>query len=320
MSVFGWGLIRVASLSLTAYLCAMPLIDIYSRRKRQAAKTTADVYQYVDLSPKLRQQMLFAFNHMAEAAVVGTSSEDEFWHEVVEILREEQGVESLGQRYFANDREEFDGWFKANDDVDAALDAVEVVTRVCAYYARRGYENTEPRVEAHVTTLNDRMLEAQFGFQVEDGTIVELSSQFAHAEIVVPALRVLGEDRFATANAEFRKAHEEFRNQSYADCITDCGKALESVFKVIAAERCWPGVSENSTLAKLIEAAVVNNLFPGYMEEQVRGLRAMLQGPGTVRNKDGAHGKGDAPSHASRDLAAYQLHQTAAALIFLAAR
>ncbi len=37
----------------------MPLIDIYSRRKRQAAKTTADVYQYFYLSPKLRQQMIF---------------------------------------------------------------------------------------------------------------------------------------------------------------------------------------------------------------------------------------------------------------------
>lgn len=298
----------------------MPLIDIYSRRKRQAAKTTADVYQYVDLSPKLRQQMLFAFRHMADVAVKGTSTEAELWNDVVEILREEQGVESLGKGYFPHAQAEFDHWFKANDDIDAALDAVEIITRVCAYYAPRGYDNTTPQFKKLVTTLNDRMLEAQFGFQVEDVTIVELSSQFAHAEIVVPALRVLNEDRFATANAEFRKAHEEFRNQSYADCITDCGKALESVFKVIAAERSWPGVSDNSTLAKLIEAAAANDLFPGYMEEQVRGLRAMLQGPGTVRNKDGAHGKGDAPSHASRDLAAYQLHQTAAALIFLAGR
>jgi hypothetical protein len=315
-----WGLIFVASLSFIAYLRAMPLIDIYSRRKRQAAKTTADVYQYVDLSPKLRQQILFAFRHMVEAAVKGTSSEKELWATVVEIIREEQGVESLGTGYFPHSQAEFDYWFKTNDDVDAAMDAVEIVTRACAYYAPLGYQNTLPTVKNNISTLNDRMLEAQFGFQVEDGTIVEVSSQFAHAEIVVPALRVLSEDRFATANAEFRKAHEEFRNQSYADCITDCGKALESVFKVIAAERSWPGVSENSTLAKLIEAAAANDLFPGYMEEQVRGLRAMLQGPGTVRNKDGAHGKGDAPSHASRDLAAYQLHQTAAALIFLAAR
>ena len=298
----------------------MPLIDIYSRRKRQASKTTADVYQYIELSPKLRQQMLFAFNHMAEVAVKGTSTENELWQNVVEILREEQGVESLSPGYFENAQAEFDCWFKTNDDVDAALDAVEVITRICAYYAPRGYENTVSGVNNHINTLNARMLEAQFGFQVENGIIVEFSSQFAHVEIIVPALRVLSQDRFGTADAEFRKAHEEFRNRSYVDCITDCGKALESVFKVIAAERGWPGVSDNSTLAKLIEAAATNDLFPGYMEEQVKGLRAMLQGPGTVRNKDGAHGKGDAPSHASRDLAAYQLHQTAAAIIFLAAR
>lgn len=298
----------------------MPLIDIYSRRKRQASKTTVDVYQYVDLSPKLRQQMLYAFNHMAEVAVRGCSTEGELWQGVVEMLREEQGVECLGKGYSSNARDEFDKWFKANDDVDAALDAVEIVTCICAYYAERGYKNTMAGVKRHVTTLNDRMLEAQFGFQVEDDAVVELSSQFAHSEIVVPALRVLSEDRFATADAEFRKAHEEFRNRSYADCITDCGKALESVFKVMAAERGWPGVSDNSTLAKLIEAAAANDLFPGYMEEQIKGLRAMLQGPGTVRNKDGAHGKGNSPSHADRDLAAYQLHQTAAALIFLATR
>lgn len=298
----------------------MPLIDIYSRRKRHAAKTTADVYQYVDLSPKLRQQMLFAFDHMAEVAVRGTSTSAELWHDVVEILREEQGVESLFRSYIDNDRAEFDGWFKVNDNIDAALDAVEIVTRICTYYAQRGYENTISGVDKHVATLNNRMLETEFGFQVENGTIIELSSQFAHAEIVLPALHLLSADRFATADEEFRKAHEEFRNQSYADCITDCGKALESMFKVIAAERGWAGVSNNSPLAKLIEAAAVNNLFPGYMEEQLKGLRALLQGPGTVRNKDGAHGKGNAPSNASRDLAAYQLHQTAAALIFLAAR
>ncbi|WP_294243092.1 STM4504/CBY_0614 family protein [uncultured Sphingomonas sp.] len=313
-------MIGIAVEASDAYLIAMPLMDIYSRRKRQASKETADVYQYVNLSPKLRQQMLFGFYRMAEAAVTGTSTEDEFWRNVVDILREEQGVEKLVRSYFDNSRAEFDGWFKGNDDVDAALDAVEIVVRLCAYYAPRGYQNTMPTVKNHVETLNGRMLEAQFGFQVEDGTIVEISSQFAHAEIVVPALQVLGEERFATANADFRKAHEEFRNQSYADCITDCGKALESVLKVIAAERGWSGVNDNSTLAKLLEAAVTNGLFPGYMEEQVKGLRMMLQGPGTVRNKDGAHGKGDAPSHATRDLAAYQLHQTAAALIFLAAR
>lgn len=299
----------------------MPLIDIYSRRKRQAAKTTVDIYQYVDLSPKLRQQMLFAFDHMVEAAVKGTStSVEEFWRLVVEVLREEEGVQSLGQRPHMTCRIEFGSWFKANNDVDPVLDAVEIVTRFCNYFAPRGYDSTVSAVNVHVTTLNDRMLEAQFGFQVEAGTIVELSSQFAHAEIVVPALHVLSEKRFATADAEFRKAHKEFRDQSYADCITDCGKALESVFKVIATERSWPGVDDNSTLAKLIEAAAANNLFPGYMGEQVKGLRAMLQGIGTVRNKDGAHGKGDAPSHADRDLAAYQLHQTASALLFLASR
>lgn len=299
----------------------MTLIDTYSRRKRQASKTTADVYQYVDLSPKLRQQMLFAFYRMAEVALKGSShTEGQFWQEVVEFLREEQGVQFLARGYFPSAREEFDSWFKANNDIDTCLDAVEVVTRMCSYFAQRGYENTVSEVKNVVTTINERMLEAQFGFQIEGGVIVELSSEFAHAEIVVPALRVLSEDRFATANAEFRKAHEEFRNQSYADCITDCGKALESVFKVIAAERNWPSVNDHSTLAKLIEAAASNGLFPGYMEEQIRGLRAMLQGPGTVRNKDGAHGKGDAPSNADRDLAAYQLHQTAAALLFLAAR
>lgn len=299
----------------------MTLPNIYSRRKRQAAKTTADVYQYVDLSPKLRQQMLFAFDQMVEAAVRGADwSVSDLWQNVVGILREEQGVAVLVGSYCAYSRDEFDSWFKINRDVDAALDAVEIVTRVCAFTARRGYQDTSGSVNDCVAKLNARMLEAQFGFQVEDGTIVELSSQFAHAELVVPALHVLSEGRFATANAEFRKAHEEFRNQSYADCITDCGKSLESVFKVIAGERGWTGVNENSTLAKLIEGAVANNLFPGYMEEQVKALRAMLQGPGTVRNKDGAHGKGDAPSLASRDLAAYQLHQTAAALIFLAAR
>lgn len=296
----------------------MPLIDIYSRRKRQAAKTSADVYQYVDMSPKLRQQILFALAHMTEAAAKGTDSC--LWNSIVDFLREEQGVTKLGRTYSANRETEFEEWFRNNDNVSDALDAIEICVRIALYYAPRGYYKTVEEVERHIAILNARMLEAQFGFQVEGNTVVELSSEFAHAQIVVPGLRLLSEDRFATANVEFRKAHEEFRQQSYADCITDCGKALESVFKVIAAERSWPGVSDNSTLAQLIGAAVANDLFPGYMEAQVTALRGLLQGSGTVRNKDGAHGKGDAINNADRDLAAYQLHQTAAAIIFLAAR
>ena len=72
---------------------------------------------------------------------------------------------------------------------------------------------------------------------------------FAHKEIVVPALRLIHDSRFASAEQEYLDAHEAYRKGELEDCIVGCGKALESTLKVIGDGRSWP-ITANDPASK----------------------------------------------------------------------
>jgi hypothetical protein len=98
----------------------------------------------------------------------------------------------------------------------------------------------------------------------------------------------------------------------------NCGKALESVLKVIGASRKWQ-IKDNDTANKLIQAAVTAEFLPQYLQASVTHLIGLItSSTPTVRNKMGGHGAGTTRRTVPRHLASFQLHQTAAVILFLA--
>jgi hypothetical protein len=74
---------------------------------------------------------------------------------------------------------------------------------------------------------------------------------------------------------------------------------------------------ENSSLKS---NTVNNNLIPSYLQTEFTSLNKMLvSGVPTIRNKASGHGAGAAPRIVPEYLAAFQLHQTAAAIVFFVA-
>ncbi|WP_454883979.1 STM4504/CBY_0614 family protein [Sphingomonas oryzagri] len=295
----------------------MALLDLYSRRKRDAAKAGADVYQYVSISNKLRRQLVFVFEDCTKALSSSYWDSDEVWSDAVAVMRRELGRSELTE-YSDGSYMEFANWFLKEQDIDAMLDGLEVITRLTAYaFKDRNYGRLSSQFDRHMVELNARLLEGGLGFQMEQGHIVKVSSQFVHAEVVVPALSLLSSPKLATADQEFRKAHAEYRAGSYEDCLTDCCKAFESVLKVISAEKNW-GVAENATAKPLIQAVYDNKLIPDYMQNEFSALRSLLESAvPTVRNKASGHGQGAKARTVDANLAEFQLHQTAAAILFL---
>lgn len=120
-------------------------------------------------------------------------------------------------------------------------------------------------------------------------------------------------------NEEFRKAHTEFRARDYEDCIHDCCNAFESMIKIIAADQGWTEISDKSTVRDLVKALFDHEFIPAYMAQEFTGLRTILEGGiNTVRNKAGGHGAGVTPRAIEKQVAEFQLNQTAAALKMLA--
>jgi hypothetical protein len=289
----------------------LALPNLFSRRKRQAT-AGSDVYQYDICSPKLRQQIIQMIGEANRGLATPYSSND-IYEDVVKLLRKELGVPKLWDEYDFDD--EFNSWFLNHDDIDELLDAVEASVGLVSYTAQH---NGRSWVSKNlVEEMNARMLEAGFGFQIENGQIMQVSSQFIHAEVVVPALSLLSNSKFSAADSEFRQAHAEFRAGEYEDCIHDCANAFESVLKVILTEKGW-AFSPNDTASKLIAVAFANDLIPTYMQNEFSGLRTILEsGTPTVRNKSGGHGAGPNPRNIPSHIAAFQLHQTAASIVLL---
>ena len=168
-----------------------------------------------------------------------------------------------------------------------------------------------------VKELNARFSEHGIGYQFESDELVRVDSKFLHQEVVKPALQLL-EAHYAGANEEFRKAHEHYRKQRYSEAINECLKALESTLKIICKKRKWVFDDKKDTAHKLLQIVFEEKLVPTYLQTQFASLRSALEsGVSTIRNRESGHGAGEEPRHVPQHLAAYVLHLTASAIVFI---
>ena len=164
--------------------------------------------------------------------------------------------------------------------------------------ARDGFPPFSGRVGTYVNTLAYPM-------------VIMRDNEAAHAELIVPALELLRNPRLKSANSEYLHALEDYRKDDLGDCLTKCGSALESLMKLICERKGWP-YKQTDPASPLLRTILERAKVDSYLEQ------GLLIGP-VIRNKaSSAHGAGPQPRRASRQLARYALHCTAAAMLFLA--
>lgn len=140
--------------------------------------------------------------------------------------------------------------------------------------------------------------------------VVRVDQQVPHREAIAPALAALGAPHFKQANGEFLKALRHYRDDEFADCLTACCSALESVLKVICDRRRW-SYKDNDTLEPLLNAVVDRTSLDPFFKDALMVV-------GRIRNRYGSvHGKGTKSRPAPRHLAQYALTSTAAAIVLL---
>jgi len=148
-------------------------------------------------------------------------------------------------------------------------------------------------------------------FRIEPPQILRKGERTTHEHAVKPALEVLGDSRFSTANTELLHAFEKVKEGHYPEAITACCCAFESVMKTICDLKKWT-YDQKDPCSKLVEVCRSNGLFPPFYTESLKGV-------GTVRNTIGsAHGKGQAPTiKATSDHAEYMIAVTCSHITFL---
>lgn len=216
-----------------------------------------------------------------------------------------------GEEYPSSRYRELVGFVLNEEDVERVLDAVELSFR----YINNGKNQL---ADDAIAELNVRFREHGVGFQFLDGRIVRVDSEYVHSEAIKPAIRLLYKKRYAGAQQEFLKAHQHYRRGETKEALNDCLKALESVMKAICDKRRW-SYPKNATAKALIDICFENELIPKFWESQYSALRTLLESSvPTGRNKLSAHGQGTEPVEVPGHIAAYMLHMTASAIVFLA--
>ena len=282
------------------------------------------MYQYADLPVPFRWQVIHILRDVlgdTQAYQGNVVTQEEWYQNIHDILARELGVPHLNDAGLITQKRVFN--FLLEADVENALSVIEVSFQV-ARTAQQDPENhyilqdLNMRFPEAVEELNARFQEHGIGYQFESNEIVRVDSQFLHQEAVKPALQLLKATRYAGANDEFRKAHEHYRHQRYGEAVSECLKALESTLKVICKKRKWPFSADTATAKNLLEIVFEKGLVQGYLESKFTGLRTVLEsGVPTIRNRESSHGAGEEPRHVPQHLAAYVLHLTASAIVFI---
>jgi hypothetical protein len=302
----------------------MTVMDLYFKRKRKERGDVPDVYQYEELPDALKVQVVHIWNdtfgdrHAAEAGAPHNT-----YARMSAILARELGEFHLRgpRRTAGSSYDEWVGYFLETEDLDIELSMIELgghgIENITSRYEYRHIPNSHVRAKEAIEELNDRFQEHGVGFQYSNGRIIRVDSQFLHAEAVKPALALLNAAEYAGAEAEFLKAHEAYRHGDTKHALAESLKALESVMKSICKKKKWT-VDRNATSKALIGVLFDRGLIPAYWQSHFGGLRTTLEsGVPTARNKDGGHGQGASVTTVPGYLAAYVLHQTAAAIVFL---
>lgn len=208
-------------------------------------------------------------------------------------------------------------------ETDKALDVIEAsFIGIAAAQQDRDFQiYVRPRIQATdaVKKLNQRFQEHAIGYRLDHGQIIRLDSEYLHTETTEQAFRLLLQHGFEGALAEFQLAHKQYRDgpEHYDDSLTNCLKSLESTLKTICNRRNWT-YGAGDTVSKLLDLVFARKLIPGYLQSHFTSLRATLEsGLPTIRNREGGHGSGEKPNDVPEYLAAYQLHLTASAIVFL---
>ena len=296
----------------------MGIVDIFSKRQRRLRREIPDVYQYADLPITFRRQVVFILRDVLENGDLNDPDQtDECFQAIHDLLAREFGVFKLDE-HSRNPQEGVLNFLLHTGNVEKALSVIELSLRL-ARQAQQEHWVGYPKMTVNeaVVELNTRFREHGIGYQFESNKIVRVDSQFLHQEAVKPALQLLSATHYAGANKEFLAAHEHYRHQRYGEAINECLKALESTLKVICKQRRWP-VDETTTAKKLLQIVFEQDLVPNYLQSQFSGLQSVLEsGVPTIRNREGGHGAGAEPRQIPQHLAAYALHLTASAIVFL---
>lgn len=300
----------------------MPVFDTYLKRKRRAERSP-DPELILDALPQtFRVQVAYILKGTIGPYGVNTYGFDPpsnaRWQTIRDIVARERGVFSLTK---PNDTPlaQVMGTLLAAS-TDEALDIIETSFRFidrCMDGHEQHHEGLAQNRADALDEINQRFREHGLGYRYEQGQVIRVDSELLHAEVTVPALRLLRDEGFTGPLDEFMQAHDHFRKREFKDANVDALNAVESTLKAICDAKKWkyPSTANGTGLIRIV---VNHGLIPPHIQTQFEHLiKAFEVGLPVVRHNHGGHGQGATPIRVPEHLAEYALNLMAANIVLL---
>jgi HEPN domain-containing protein len=241
------------------------------------------VFQYDKVPANLRTQIVHVCRDAIGIEGTYEYTPDRVWGAIHDVLTREKGLLSLFLLAMDH-RNACEQWFLDLASDEDAVDFIEVAARVIEAVLGELDDHTRKmrRIKIGATDaieeMNYRLRQAGLGFQYENGVLVRMDNRYVHANVVKPALALLGAARFDKANSDFMNAHEHYRAGRYKDCVVACQRAFESALKAICKVQGWE-FAQGDRASELISAVRKNGLFPGYLNRSFDTYIARMAEP-----------------------------------------
>lgn len=256
---------------------------------------------------------------------------DEFWNEIHQMLLYRHGKLQLTNGYPRSRAEDAFNFLLACPD-EEFFDFIEYIFRVhCLFHVSTeenilvaeinelfasenvGYELTEIVKEEVIEPVNEYPFlgrEQKVIKTISYPKVIKKDDQVIHTTTIMPALTLLSDPKYKTANQEYLEALEDYRKGDYGDCLTKCGSSFESVMKIICDSKRWQ-YKQTDTASTLLNTIIKKGGLETYFEQPLIIVSVL-------RNKlSTSHGAGVVPKEVTQNYARYALNSTAAAIVFL---
>lgn len=255
----------------------------------------------------------------------------EFWNEIHQMLLYRHGRIQLTNGNLQSGAEDAIKFLLTCKD-EEFLDFVEYIFRVkCLFHV-----STDENVL--VSEINELFVSENVGYELTDMVkeevvepvyeypffgreqkviktisypqIIKKDDQVIHTTTIMPAITLLSEPKYKTANQEYLESLEDYRKGDYGDCLTKCSSAFESVMKIICDNNKWQ-YNQTDTASTLLNTIINKSGLESYFEQPLIIIA-------TLRNRlSKSHGAGVIPKEVTQNYARYALNSTATAIVFL---
>ena len=147
-------------------------------------------------------------------------------------------------------------------------------------------------------------------YRIQLPKVIFRENDVIYESAMEPALTLLSNGIFSSANLEFMEALKHYREGDHDDCLTKCGSAMESTMKIICETKGW-SYNQDDSFSTLLDTIFRQTSLDSFLKQPIMQMS-------TLRNRfSSSHGAGAQNRNIPKHKAQFAINISASSIILL---